>query len=158
MNNLILAASQKTEGYIYLESPVPSIFNTVFFVIVGFLIVSCVIAAIISKEFIFLGIMFLGIMITFMVSFFVTGMQQTNSDDTTNLKNFKVWAQERYNLDLTDEQVETLENYETIVVNGKELTLSEPDKLGAYFIITAEYQPPINEYQPEDNTKEGESW
>jgi hypothetical protein len=158
MNNLILAASQKTEGYTYLESPFPNIFNSVFFVIVGLLVVSCVITSIISKDWLYIGIMVLGIMLTAMVSFFVIGMQQTDSNDIANQKNFKVWAQERYNLDLTDEQVESLENYETIVVNGKELVLSEPDKLDAYFIVTAEYQPPINEYQPGDQNKEGESW
>lgn len=166
MNNLILAASQP-EGYIYTYSAFPNIFNTAFFIVVGIMVVCSVIASIVFKDISYYLALLIGVLGTIVVSLVIGELNQTNLDNKTNKENFKVWVKERYQLDLNEEQIKTLyksndeekpDHYKPLVIDGNKLALTEPDELGAVFIIVTQYKTPENEYQPNNKNKEGESW
>jgi hypothetical protein len=166
MNNLILAASQ-TEGFIYTSTAYPNIFNPVFFLITGIIIVSGIATTIAFKDAIYIVVTIIGILVTLLVALIMAGLAQENSDTKLNTEAFKVWAEERYQLDLTDEQIDILEqsnreripkSYKPVVLDGNKLALTKPDELDAVFIVVTEYTPPDNEYTPGNKNKEGESW
>jgi uncharacterized membrane protein len=166
MNNLILAASQ-TEGFIYTSTPFPNIFNTVFFLIPGIILVSGIAATIVFKEGFYIFCTVMGIVVTFMVALMMAVFSQNNLDEQTNTEALKVWAEERYQLDLTEEQVQTLlvsnreekpDDYKPVIIDGEKIALTKPDELDVMFIIVTEYTTPDNEYKPGNKNKEGESW
>jgi hypothetical protein len=166
MNNLILATSQP-EGFIYKYSAFPNIFNTVTIIILSAILILGIATTLILKENEYLLYTALALLFALAIIAMTAYKQNSDADEKANLTALTSWAQERYHLDLTEEQIKNLRasnweekpnDYKPVIVNGNKLVLSKPDELEAVFIIVSEYKAPDDEYKPEDNNKKGESW
>jgi hypothetical protein len=165
MNNLILAASQ-TEGFKDNFDTSMDVFSSpIAFAAAGITIIICIVIAIKSKE---ISYGFLGLLTAGVVYLMATlallpfhGMADARDKDAA----FIQWAKERYSVELTSDQVDTLyeslstpanrpDDYKPVVIEGNMLSLTYNDEFGLYYITVEKYAKPQEDIPENELTKD----